>query len=135
MAEDLKPHLRNYLLTNPELTALVGSRIYWDEAPQDSALPFVFLRRQGSSAGIDQFDLRDSARVEVICEAGTREEGGSPRQATTVYLAVDDALHRRQNYNAGTLAIRHSMRSGGPNDDVNRLNGRPQVVAYFTVRY
>lgn len=135
MAEDFKPHLRTYLLTSTELTDLVGSRLYWDEVPQDAevdgdgaALPFVFMRRQGSSP-IDQFDVRDAARVQVICEAVT------PELATAVYLALNAALHRKQNYAAGTITIRSSMRSAGPMDDTNRITGRPQVVAYYTVRY
>lgn len=135
MAEDFKPHLRTYLRTSTELTTLVGSRLYWDETPQEVvvdadgiALPFVFLRRQGSSV-IDQDDVRDRARVQVICEAVT------PELATAAYLALNTALHQKQNYTAGTITVRSSMRSAGPMDDINRITGRPQVVAYYTVRY
>lgn len=139
MSLDIKPHLRTYLLTSTELTTLVGSNVYADSVPLDAPLPFVFFRRQGSGI-IDQFDVRDRARIQVICEADKDKVVGvgdtTPEQdAYAVWLAVEAVLHRKQNYTAGSATVRHSMRSAGPIDQVNNVTGNPQVVAYYIVRY
>jgi hypothetical protein len=67
--------------------------------------------------------------MQFICEAET------PEEATAVYLALNDALHRKQNYAAGDAIIRHSMRQSGPIDQINGITGNHQVVAYYIVRY
>lgn len=130
MSLDIKAELVTYLLTVTELTDLVGSDVYADKLPVEPApgLPFVFFRRQGSGI-IDQFDVRDRARLQFICEAPT------PEEATAVYLALDATLHRKGNYAAGTATVRHSMRQSGPIDGDSSVSGNPQQVAYYIVRY
>lgn len=77
------------LLADTSLTAIVSTRIHWNEAPQGTANPNVILRVISSSDSLHMNGKNDllEARIQVDCY------GTSYSQAKSISRAIQSTLH------------------------------------------
>lgn len=91
--------LRQLLTSHAPLTALVGSRIYWDEIPQDTARPCIVMYVVSSVPGYHQQgqDALTPSRVQIDCQGIT----------TASKWAVARAVEARLSGYRGTVGAIH----------------------------
>lgn len=93
---DVPKLARGWLLTQVELTSLVGQRVS-TRSPGTIVYPYVTLQRIG---GLPTISYRlDSARIQVDCWAET--EGTASRVARVARAA----LHRMEGYTTGEATV------------------------------
>ena len=69
----IESDVRAYLLTDPDITALIGTRIYPERFPQDSEMPTITYQRIFGTEGIDHQGPSGlgRARLQFDCWAST----------------------------------------------------------------
>lgn len=97
---DILTGVRTYLLTRSTVTALVGERIYPDEAPQSVTAAHVLLSDVSSESyeHLNGCSGLAETRVQVSCRATTRQAANDLREAIRLVMQG-----RRGTYGACTV--------------------------------
>jgi hypothetical protein len=124
---DTNTILRTYLLTQDDLTALVGQRIYCPRAPENATLPNItFFTRGGRSTPYIP-DL-PSPSVQIDCWAD------DPIEARELYRTLYDALQGIQNVTVGSNVILSAIEEVQGQDLVDTdIPGRFRVLSFWEI--
>lgn len=107
------------LLADPDIAALVGDRVEWDDLAPDSALPAITLQtisdpRPQTHDGFDSFR---GTRVQVNCLARTATEADALLELVIHALAGPAFV-------AGTSFLRSFFDGAGGSDSIKTTTGR-----------
>jgi len=124
---DINIILRTYLLTQDDLTDLVGQRIYCPRAPENADLPNItFFTRGGRST--PYIPDMPSPSVQIDCWADDSIE------AREVYRALYDALQGIQNVTVGSNTILSAIEEVQGQDLVDTdIPGRFRVLSFWEI--
>lgn len=102
---DMEAALRARLLAAGPVTALAGTRIYWDDRPQSSPLPAVLLTVISDIRGqtLSDWDMLE-ARVQVDVFASTFAQKKALKEAVIAALAPAEQSNGIQFMRASEIA-------------------------------
>jgi len=136
MLADILPAVLDYLRNDVDVTALVGTRVYGVEAPNEppfdangNLLRFVVVSPAGTGLGwYQRSDVPISSdRYEVRCY------GPSHYEALRVYRAVHPALRQMSRHTRNGVQLFNAQQTGGPMSLRDPDAHWPFVLAYYTI--
>lgn len=129
--------LRTYLLADAAVTAQLGTRLYADRAPQDTALPYAVMTENGAEDAhtlAGTINLPES-RIEIACWAATPE--AAQTAASAVHARIKNIIHTTIG-DPGVrvhLSRRTDRRTEHEDPSDGSDTARSAVVQTYAVRY
>lgn len=126
---DVHSALRTFLIAaSPLRTLLGGNYVYWPEVPDNAGMPRKAISFRISGGLTSPYLHFQEARVSFRCWGSTSFE------AMTVYDALHDRLHGRQNFLVGNVGF-HGAEEDIPGEPLEEpVTTWPFVFTVYTVR-